>query len=81
MIKLPLPITMGKSFVDHRTLEIKCIHPVLDVSSSHCCVKEEIIDWLVETFEKKFHMGFDGTDYFIAFANEEDLLLFKLKWL
>lgn len=80
--RMLLPFSMGTyGRMDPDTYERPIDHPILDIGSSYSWVKEPIMDWLVETYDDNFKIGFDGIDYYIDFLSEADLTWFKLKWL
>ncbi len=85
MIKFYLPFSMGKRGpVNPQTYLQEIDHPVLDIGSSYTILKEEVRQWLNDTYgddraQWRFSMATGG--YFIEFAQEEYVTAFKLRWL
>lgn len=85
-IRFHLPLNLGRQvYVDPVTYEPRVIHPILDVRSSYCSIKTEIMQWLIEYYGDTYathpvRVGFDN-EYYIDFDTEADLMWFKLRWL
>lgn len=68
--------------VNPYTYEPDVRHPILNVGSSHCSIKQPIWDWIREQHgDGGCHFGFDGNEYYIDFPTEKDVTWFKLRWL
>ena len=82
---LELPLSMGKLVkFNPATFETTYYHPVLEISSSFSCLKQEVTVWLDENIgkvERDWDFSFREGEYCLAFKTEEDLTLFLLRWL
>ena len=82
MVRLYLLESMGTTVkINPVTYEPDVRHPVLNVYSSHCSVKMEVLDWLAENYGGRASTGFDGNEYYIDFSTEADITWFKMRWL
>ena len=80
MTRFPLPFSMGRvTHFDPFTYEKTIDHPILEIGSSFSNIKPEIELWLQEQFGDRCRNGFDG-EYYIEFDNEQDLIMFALRW-
>lgn len=58
-------------------------HPILDVGSSSCDLKHEVMVWLYENINNRYRFEFDSEarEYCIIFNSEQDMTWFKLRWI
>lgn len=82
MIIIPLPFSLAKNTrVNINTFEREYAnHPVLEIGSSTCRLKEEVIRWLKEQ-GIKYTFLFYSDGYTIQFPNDKDATMFCLRWL
>lgn len=82
MISVLLPFTMSKSIKrDPNTFEkVYKDHPVLEIGSSYCSVRQDVHDWLRDN-DIQYVLTLRNSDYEILFDSKQDELAFRLRWL
>lgn len=80
---LKLPFHLAESInINPITFLPEIQHPILSFSSSSTCLRNDVIQWLIETFgAHSWVFDFNGKDYQLTFNSEEDLTFFKMRWL
>ena len=80
MITIPLPFNTGQVTVNPTTLEHVWDHPILNVGSSYATLRFEVKEWLNQTCKGNWWFGYNNRTYELRFENDEDAIMFALRW-